>query len=336
MVPLVRVRKLVSLGLLLVVSRPVAVSGQSRVHFGTCDASAVVGVGDGMFLMATDEDNSLRLYESNVESGALQTFDMSQFLEVDPKQPEADIEAVATLGDLTIWITSHGRSKNGKVRDSRRRLFATRIERTGESVQVTPVGKPYKRLLDDLVAAPQLKSLDLAAAEKLAPTQPGALNIEGLVASADGKLWIGLRSPVPRGKALLVPIENPREVIDGAAAKLGPAYQLDLQGLGIRSIEYSPEEKIFYIAAGGATDGDEFALYEWSGKSADPPRKLPTTIETDYTPEAIGLMADFAPTRLIVISEDSQRQQDGQDCKDLADPARMSFRSVEVQLDGTR
>ena len=46
---------------------------------------------------------------------------------VDSSHPESDIEACTRVGDIIYWITSHGRSKKGKWRNSRYRLFATEI-----------------------------------------------------------------------------------------------------------------------------------------------------------------------------------------------------------------
>jgi len=308
---------------------------QSHLHFGTCDASAVVSVGDDLFLMATDEDNELRLYATDSSSGPLKSFDMSEFLEVDPSEPEADIEAVTMLGEWTIWITSHGRSKNGKKRDSRRRLFATTVKRSGDDVLVEPVGKPYKRLIDDLLQSPELSAFKLHEAESRAPTQAAALNIEGLAAGPDGRLWVAFRNPVPEGRALLVPIENPREVIEGGTAKLGPPVHLDLRGLGVRSIEYAADRKMFVIVAGGATDGGEFALFSWPGGAHDAPQRLSVEVDPDLTPEAIACYPGSSPLRLLMLSDDGTRKHDGVDCKDLADMSRMSFRSTTLRIDSS-
>ena len=35
-------------------------------HFGMCDASAAVPVGDTMFIVANDEDNLLRVYHADI------------------------------------------------------------------------------------------------------------------------------------------------------------------------------------------------------------------------------------------------------------------------------
>ncbi|HYG61171.1 MAG TPA: DUF3616 domain-containing protein [Thermoanaerobaculia bacterium] len=72
--------------------------------------------------------------------------------------------------------------------------------------------------------------------------EPGALNIEGLAAK-DGKLLIGFRGPVRGGKALVVTLENPQEVLNqGAPASFATPIELDLDGLGIRSLEHWPAE----------------------------------------------------------------------------------------------
>lgn len=306
---------------------------QSHLHFGTCDASAVVLVDEDHFLMATDEDNRLRLYKSGASRGPIKTFDLSEFLEVDPSEPEADIEAVTTLRDWTFWITSHGRSKNGKKRESRQRLFATRTVREGGEIRVEPVGKPYKRLLADLLQAADLASFGLVEAERRAPTEPNAINIEGLAAARDGKLWVAFRNPVPERRALLVPIENPRHVIEGSRAKLGAPALLDLGGLGVRSIEYVAERKSFVIVAGSATDGERFELYDWSGNSADVPRRLSVDLPRDFTPEALACHAGTSPLRLLVLSDDGERKHQGVDCKDLSDAEQMNFRSTVLRLD---
>ena len=64
------------------------------------------------------------------------------------------------------------------------------------------------------------------------------MNIEGLAATADGKLRIGFRNPRPGGEALVIPLLNPAPVVDsGAAPVFGELARLDLAGRGIRRME---------------------------------------------------------------------------------------------------
>jgi len=72
-------------------------------------------------------------------------------------------------------------------------------------------------------------------------------------------LLIGFRNPLTGGKvekgkhvggqALLVPLLNPLEVIEGKTARFGDPIDLDLDGYGIRSIE-SLNNKKFLVVAG--------------------------------------------------------------------------------------
>ena len=191
---------------------------------------------------------------------SIKEFDCSAFLRLEGKSPEADLEGAARLGDRAFWIGSHGRNKDGKERLNRRCLFATDIRAMDGEVALVPVGKPYRRLLDDLINDSRFAQFHLAEAARHAPKEAGALNTEGLSATADGHLLIGFRNPIPGGHALLIPLLNPNEVIEGKPARFDPAVQLDLGGLGIRDIAY---HEGIYIIIGGS----------WSrGQSAWPPR----------------------------------------------------------------
>src|SRR6266436_4014136 len=119
-------------------------------YLGMRDASAAVAVSSNLFIVADDEKNTLRLYTTDHAGPPLKEFDFNAFLEVTGKSLEADLEGAALLGNRAFWIGSHGRNKDGKERANRCRLFATDIAITNGEVTLTPVGKPCKRLLDDL------------------------------------------------------------------------------------------------------------------------------------------------------------------------------------------
>ena len=133
-----------------------------------------------LFVVADDEDNILRLYRSDRDGWPLKEFDCSAFVELEGKHVEADLEGAARLGDRAFLIGSHGRSKNGKVRINRSCLFATDIRVTDGEVALTPVGEPYRRLLDDLLGDSRFEQFHLAEAASRAPNAREGLNIEGL------------------------------------------------------------------------------------------------------------------------------------------------------------
>src|SRR6185295_20341556 len=112
-------------------------------YFGMCDASAGVALATNLFAVANDEDKVVRTYRIDQTNAPVQTADLSSFLRVDRKWPETDLEGAAWLGDRIFWIGSHGRNRDGAFRGSRHRLFATRLENSGGTLRLAPVGRPY-------------------------------------------------------------------------------------------------------------------------------------------------------------------------------------------------
>jgi len=249
----------------------------------------------------------------------VEVLDLSEFLGT-KKHKESDLEGAATIGDRIYWISSHGRNKKGDVQERRRRFFATDA-RTGKSL-LQPVGKPYTTLLDDMIEAPQLKKYALDVASSMTPEAENSFNIEGLAATVDGKLLIGLRNPAPRGMALVIPLLNPAEVIDGAQAKLGEAIELDLGGLAIRSMELVG--LAFMIVAGPHADQGDFALYRWSGDPGDKPVALLHQDFEKVRPEA--LFSIPGTHKVQILSDDG-----GEHVEVLAEEEQ-TFQSVTISL----
>jgi len=330
---------------------------------GASDASAAAAVSDDTFIVADDENNVLRLYRTTEAELPVCSYDMTAFLDIDSEHPEADIEGATKIGRRIYWITSHGRNKDGKLRPNRYRFFATDINAGNKNVAFHPVGKPYKSLVHDLLKMKKIRGLGLDQAtrlfadlkkkdrEKLAPKREG-LNIEGLCASADGKmLYIGFRNPRPknrltrRNEALVVPLLNPNRIVEASEAPVfGESILWDLRGLGIRSMEYSPFHKAYFIIVGEADESDEFALYRWSGKRQNKPmlvQKLATG-ENNFNPEA--LIPFEGSNRLLLLSDDGslpinvagphecmegEYRKDGTcENKFLLDPHKKNFRAL--------
>jgi len=118
---------------------PPSVSAPTVYH-GMCDASAAVALDKNHFAVGNDEDNRLRIYRTDLSGLPEQSRDLSGFLKVDPKRPESDLEGAAWLGDRIFWITSHGRNREGKFRESRHRFFATTVQKTNDGLCFVPVG----------------------------------------------------------------------------------------------------------------------------------------------------------------------------------------------------
>lgn len=291
-----------------------------------CDASAGVAAGKDCFWVASDEDNVLRLYDFGLDAGPIQRVELDGFLRVDPDSPEADIEGAARVGNTVYWMTSHGRNKNGKVRESRYRFFATTLSGEGRSSKLIPVGVPYRRLLEDLCEARPLRRFDLASAAERAPKESNALNIEALGTRPDGTLWLGFRNPVPGGLALLVPLLNPAQMIRGARAELGDPVQVDLGGLGVRDM--LAVETGWLIVAGATGGGGRSMLYHWKG-AEERPRALPVRWPDGFNPEAILSWEGGRAEPYFLLSDDGALDVDGQPCKKLS-PEQQRFRALRT------
>lgn len=299
------------------------------LYYGACNASGSVAVNTNLFLVADDENNTLRLYRGDRGGLPIQEFDFDAFLEVEleGKSMEADLEAGARIGDRAFWIGSHGRNKNGKPRSNRQRFFATDIKLAGEEVTLKAVGKPCKTLLDELLLDSRFETFELAEAAKKAPKQYGALNIEGLTATPEGHLLIGFRNPVPHNHALLIPLLNPNDVVQGARPVFGAAILLNLGGLGIRDIALCGTT--YLISAGAWHGGGPFQLYLWNGLGSDP-KPLSVKHLNDYHPEAIIIYPDKGLREFQILSDDGNRVIDGVPAREIKDPRRQCFRSFWV------
>jgi hypothetical protein len=282
---------------------------------GAVDCSAGADVGDGFFVGATDEppdgDDGLGLYD--VKGGS-----SPKTLEVGlqaaaksalgvKKIKECDLEGAAKVGELIFWIGSHGRNKNAEEKKERQVLFATKLSGRGKDAKLEMAGRVYTKLLHDLVNDPALKPFDLCKAAMLAPKDKDALNIESLAADGD-KLWIGFRNPIGKeGKALLVPLLNPKETIkEGGRAQLGEPVTLQLGGLGIRDMVRWNE--VFLIIAGDIDDrfekdAKESRIFSW--KPGTDPKDIGLKLG-DLNPEAIVIMGQGNQARILILSDDGK------------------------------
>ena len=305
-----------------------AASAQTSVHTGICDASAAATLDARHFIVANDEENVLWIYD-RATPALVGSVELWNFLGIGKKE-ESDIEGAAAVGNRIYWISSHGRDKRAEIAPSRFQFFASDIERNAGAIPaVKLVGRSYKNLLNDLVDEQKFVKYDFAKASTLAPKVKDGFNIEGLAATADGKLLIGFRNPIPHGKALVIPINNPDALIDAAAnpvirANFGNAMELDLHGRGIRSIDLVGAE--YYIVAGPIDDGGSFDIYRWSGKANAPPVVVPVPELAGLHPESLVAMANG---KLQILSDDGRREIAGTACKELPRKER-SFRSVTI------
>jgi len=273
------------------------------LHSGMANASAAAFLGNGLFCVASDEDNVLRTYRTDHDGSTVASVDVSKFLLLHGKSLETDVEGAARVGDRIYWIGSHSRNKDGKLRPNRQRLFATRIVTNATDLALVPVGHPCGSLLDAMVREPSLVSFNLALAVGR-PPELGGLNIEGLAAGPKGELWIGLRSPNPGNKALLIPLFNPSEAVELKTPRFGAPKLLDLDGLGIRDIAWTGRD--WFLIAGKDSGGGTARLYRWAGGDS-PPERIEKPGFKKFNPEALVAIGAADAPRLLVLSDDGNR-----------------------------
>jgi hypothetical protein len=280
-------------------------------------------------VVADDEDNVLRTYDAERGGRPMAGTDVSPDLHLPLagkkrlRYRELDLEAATRLGDRAYWLASHARSKKGRLAPERLRLFATTL---GEGGAIHVVGQAYDRLVEDIVAAPGLAHLGLAAAAGVAPNQEGGLNIEGLTTGPDERVLIAFRNPTPQGRAILLPILNLDELTAGSGpARFGDPILLDLDGHGVRALSWWRGR--YLIVGGHYAGGRRSALFTWDGTGRP---EVAAVDLGDYNPEAFFTPEDRA--QILVISDDGERPIDGMPCKKLKDPARRRFRGLWLTL----
>lgn len=307
-------------------------------HYEICDASGAIAIGEQHFAVANDEDNILRVYRADSSGKPVAYIDINSYFDNNPKKKEVDLEDAAQLDELIYWITSHGRNKKGTSKPERHQLFANKLSNSDE-MTFEQVGHSYTQLvLKDMAKDKRLKKYHLKKAKKLAPKKKGGLNIEGLVITPNQELLIGFRNPVPQGNALLLPLKNPSDLVKkkGTHAIFGKPIELDLDGLGIRSIEYWKLKNQYIIVAGAYDGSDQFALYQWSGLDQTPHLIKGIDLPSNFHPEGILFYPD-QNNQFQLFSDDGMLKRNGNTpCKDIEDKdhSQKYFRSLWVRIDG--
>lgn len=306
-------------------------AADTRYLTGSSDASAAVDVGGGYLVVADDETNTLRLYDSSVSGAPVRTWDVASKLGV---SKEVDIEGAARVGNTIYWTGSLGNNKDGEYKSDRNTVFTTTVSGSGAATQLT-VGGKYKKLRDDLVAWDKSNGNRYGFAagteDGEAPKQIDGFNVEGLefAPGSTSTAYIGFRAPLvpPKdgGKALIVPVTNFDKVAgSGAKATIGTPIELDLGGLSIRDIRKNSSDQYLIVAGSWAADdnSDPYALYSWDGIAGHAPQKrldLPTTDPGGW--EAIVAVPDLntpgARAQLITDAGSADLYGDGTEAKDL-------------------
>lgn len=261
---------------------------EEKKYLGISNPSGAVALNNNLFIVADDEDNLLRIYDRDALDKPLQTIKLSAVFKgvvADGEDLEIDLESAAEIEGTYFWIGSHSTSRTGEYREARHRLLAVNIKLGANGkFAITPAGESYTSLIKDLQDDSRFDTYHFGKAKKTQAKALGGLSIEGLASTPDNGLLIGFRNPLnggeikkgrlENGKALIIKLRNPFEIIHGLKAKFADPIELDLDGFGIREITRRKNHK-YLIVAGPyheniATEGhkkEAGKLYKWSSKS---------------------------------------------------------------------
>ena len=240
---------------------------------GVYEPSAVQQLPDGKLLIAEDEPNhafsiiSIDKTGRFIEDEALDTRVITGF-----KRRLSDLEALARDDEGFIYaLTSHSRTRKGNRSPDREHLMRFKIQ-DGNVLGLTS----YDNLTQVLETDHKLH--DLIRERTKAEVSFEEINIEGMAFDPVKKrLVLGFRDPEFNNMALVAFISNPKDVFErNAQPEFDEVAILDIDGGGIRSINYDPVLKNYVIANEVKDEsGQKFSqLWTWSGNPTDEPQKI--------------------------------------------------------------
>ncbi len=173
-----------------------------------------------------------------------------------------DIEGLASDGSAKFFLTGSHNPKDGQRRTDRELVLEGEWNIEKDTGQWRLVWENECWNLIDYLAEPMMAQLGLDLGVTRTTVDP-SFNVEGL-AYHEGQLYIGLRGPLTKdGKAILCRVSS-TELFATDRRKEFVIKALDLDGGGVRSLEWDPKTNSLLILSGGTTDGAKVEPYLWS------------------------------------------------------------------------
>lgn len=136
-----------------------------------------------------------------------------------------DIEALAPWGKYELLVCcSQSRTKpHARVRPERNRLALVTLSPDGRQITAARVYDGLRDHLLGYLAGQASRLVENTAAIADGTPATGGLNVEGL-AAWQGQLLVGLRSPIARNGAIVIPIKNPQPLFATAGSRTPPEF----------------------------------------------------------------------------------------------------------------
>ena len=239
-----------------------AVSRFSHIY----EPSGVLSLPDGDILIIEDEGSN-PIYITRIADPSNADFlDPSMALHL--STPVSDLEGITLGRDETVFlITSFSIAKKKKRKQKRQRLIQFQIK-DGRIIRELHFDNLLPYLTQQLRKE---KHVDLK--------DDDTLNIEGITFDKEkDHLLIGLRSPLTKGKAIIIVLENPYDIFSGITPPRFSVRNIvvNLDGEGIRGMTYDHILEMYLITNEVKNRKGKLrpALWTWGGNSAHKPVRV--------------------------------------------------------------
>ena len=267
------------------------------------EPSGVLYLSNGDVLIIEDDGrNPLHLISIADHSG----FDFSgPLVTMKLSTPVDDLEGITLGRDENVFlITSFSPDKKKKRKKKRQRLIQFQIK-NGRIVHEFHFDNLLPYLVQQLNKE---KDIDAGGVD--------TLNIEGITFDAGKKhLFIGLRSPLVNGRAIIAVLENPYEIFSGATPPIftGRNIMMDLGGGGIRGISYNYNLGVYLITNEVKNKKGKLrpGLWLWGGKPGDKPIRA-SLPKMKGVKNIEGITSITVGTRhfLLLVCDDGERKKE--------------------------
>ena len=270
------------------------------------EPSAAQQLLDGRVLIVEDEPlHALSIVEFGSDGNISENPLLDGFLLKSFNRKLNDLEGLTMDSEGFIYaITSHSRNEKGKRKKSREQLLRFKIE--GNEISDVAV---YTKLVDHLVNAGVLDNILSSSGNTVNLNE---INIEALSFNKEkNKLMLGFRAPLINGKSMLVVINNPSAIFErnDPAQFDSNTILLDLQGGGIRSLDYAPQlEGYLMVNEIKNNNGKKKSqLWFWKGETEKDPQPidLPQMINLKNV-EALAPVTINGEPKLFLLSDDGK------------------------------
>jgi hypothetical protein len=265
------------------------------------ESSGVAHLGQGEFVVVEDEPahplHRLKLDQNGhlIELGPIRFIG-------DPVRLN-DLEGITFDGRYLYAVTSHSLTKRGT--EGKDRTVLVRFEYTDGRLRDARRINNLKGVL--------VRRFSEVFSGKTDEQIESELNIEALAWSPqDDSLYIGFRQPLKNGLSTVMRIQSPRSLFEQrSAAGLAPQlFWLDLQGKGIRSMNWDTEQAQFMIVAGRKGADGGFDLWHWRVDNETGASKISAT--NTLLPEGTEGLAGFVTEKqsgvLLVIDDGNAKK----------------------------